>query len=147
MKKKNNAICSICGKSYHVCSSCKDVIKESPWKLHTDTPEHYKIYQVIHGLSTGVYTKEEAKLKFKNIDLSDLESFRENIKNIIEDVIGEDDKKSEIEEIIELPVETEVVKSIIKDSLVVEESDDLKIIKKKKSSKVVEADEYTVPTE
>ena len=35
----------------------------SPWKIHTDTAEHYKIYQIIHGLSTNAYSKAEAKEK------------------------------------------------------------------------------------
>lgn len=88
MTKKNNATCSICGKEYHMCISCKDDISVMPWKKHTCTSEHYKVYQVIHGLSTKVYDKDEAKSKLQNIDLSDLESFRDNIKTIIKDVIN-----------------------------------------------------------
>lgn len=90
MAEKNNATCSICGKDYYACLSCKDSIKMNPWKLHTDTSEHYKIYQIIHGYSTGVYTKDEAKAKFKNIDLSDLDTFREHIKVLIKDILKEE---------------------------------------------------------
>lgn len=94
MATKNNATCSICGKSYHMCVSCKDVINAAPWKKHTCTSEHYKVYQVIHGLSTKVYNKDEAKSKLQNIDLSDLENFRDNIKDIIKDIMksGETEK-------------------------------------------------------
>ena len=88
MTKKNNATCSICGKEYHMCISCKDDISVMPWKKHTCTSEHYKVYQVIHGLSTKVYDKDEAKSKLQNIDLSDLESFRDNIKDIVKDVMN-----------------------------------------------------------
>lgn len=89
MAEKNNATCSICDKGYHVCLSCRDSLKANPWKIHTDTAEHYKVYQIIHGLSTNVYTKEEAKTKLKNVNLNDIESFRPHIKEIIKDILKE----------------------------------------------------------
>lgn len=90
MAEKNNATCSICGSPYYVCLACRDSLKVNPWKVHTDTAEHYKVYQIIHGFSTGVYTKDEAKEKFKNVDLSDLNSFRPHIKKIIKDILKEE---------------------------------------------------------
>lgn len=91
MAGKNNAFCSICGKPYHMCLSCKDQMRLQPWKMHTDTSEHYKIYQTLHGYNVGVYDKEEAKSKLQNIDLSDFDSLRDDIKNIINDITGEDE--------------------------------------------------------
>ena len=90
MAEKNNATCKICGKPYYACMSCADSMKAHPWKVFTDTSEHYKVFQVVRGLSTGVYTKDEAKEKFKNIDLKDIESFRPHIKDIIKDVLKEE---------------------------------------------------------
>lgn len=92
MAEKNNATCSICGKGYYKCLSCLTEIKATPWKQYTDTSEHYKIFQVIRGYNTGVYTKEEAKEKLQSIDLSDLNELRDNIKKIIKDIIKEDKK-------------------------------------------------------
>lgn len=105
----NNAICSVCGKSYHKCLSCRDSIKLQPWKVFTDTAEHYKIFQAVRGLSTGVYTKEEFKSKLENIDLSDLESYKEHIKVLIEDTLKKDKpvvEENTIEEelVIEKPI-------------------------------------------
>lgn len=100
-KQENNAVCSICGKSYYLCLSCKDSIELSPWKIHTDTSEHYKVYQIIHGLSTGVYDKDEARIKFKNVNLDDMESFRPHIKKIIKDILKEEKKTAKkVEEFI-----------------------------------------------
>ena len=118
MAEKNNATCSICGNSYHLCVSCRDSIQLTPWKMHTDTAEHYKVYQAIRGYSTGVYTKDELKTKLKTIDLSDLNDFRPHIKSLIEDVLKEEvilepvvekevEVVEEIEESIETMVETE----------------------------------------
>lgn len=93
MAEKINTYCSICGKGYYVCNSCNEFMRLSPWKIHTDTAEHYKIYQIIHGLSTNVYSKAEAKEKLANVDLSDLEDLRENIKAIIKDILNNDKEK------------------------------------------------------
>jgi uncharacterized CHY-type Zn-finger protein len=87
---ENNAVCSICGKEYYACLSCHDSIKVNPWKMFTDTSEHYKVFQVVRGLSTKVYTKEEARDKLKNINLDDMSSFRPHIKKIIKDIIKEE---------------------------------------------------------
>lgn len=90
MAEKINATCAICGKGYHLCMSCKDMISLTPWKKHTDTSEHYKIYQIIHGYSTKVYTKAEAKAKLKKVDLSDFDMLRDNIKSVIIDIMDAD---------------------------------------------------------
>lgn len=105
---ENNAVCSICGKEYHVCLSCHDSIKVNPWKVFTDTSEHYKVFQVVRGLSTKVYTKEEARDKLKNINLEDLESYMPNIKKTIKDVLKEEKPVVEIIEEVEEPVEAEI---------------------------------------
>ena len=97
MEMGNNATCSICGRGYRMCLSCKDLINMNPWKKHTDTSEHYKIYQVIHGVSTGVYNKEEAKFKLQMLDLSDFDNLRDNIKNIINEIMGKNEKLQLIE--------------------------------------------------
>lgn len=89
MTEKNNAVCSICGKGYYACISCTDAMKAHPWKAFTDTANCYKVFQVVRGFSTGVYTKKEAKEKLRNVDLSDLEDYREHIKKIVKDILKE----------------------------------------------------------
>lgn len=88
MAQENNATCAICGKGYYACLSCKSFMSLNPWKIHTDTPEHYKIYQIIHGYSTGIYDINEAKDKLQNVDLSDLEDLREHIKVLIKEILN-----------------------------------------------------------
>lgn len=109
MANKNNATCSICGKEYYACLSCRDSLKANPWKIHTDTSEHYKVYQIIHGLSTKVYTKEEARTKLKNVNLNDMESFRPHIKEIVKDILKEEKPVVKTVEKVK-PIETEVIK-------------------------------------
>lgn len=125
MAEKNNATCSICGRGYYMCLACKDVMNLNPWRKHTCTSEHYKIYQTLHGYNTKVYTKEEARLKLKMVDLSDFDNLRENIKNLIKDIIGENNET--VNDVVDLINETKV-------------SNTQKIIRKRKSSKEVETE-------
>ena len=121
---ENNAVCSICGKAYHLCLSCSDAIKLHPWKTYTDSQKCFKVFQVVRGFSTGVYTKDEAREKLRNVDLSNLESFRPHIKEIIKDVLKEEKvvvdaaekiENAVVEDVVGVKVEeTEIVEDIVK---------------------------------
>lgn len=123
MTEKNNAVCSICGKGYYACMSCADAIKLHPWKTYTDTQECFKVFQVVRGFSTGVYTKEEAKEKLQNVDLKDIGSFRPHIKKIVKDILKEDkvvvetaekNKNTVVEDVAEVKVEeTEIIENVV----------------------------------
>ena len=126
---ENNAVCSICGKAYHLCLSCSDAIKLHPWKTYTDSQDCFKVFQVVRGFSTGVYTKDEAREKLQSVDLSNLESFRPHIKKIIKDILKEEKIEvvvesteeientvvEDVEDVVEVKVEeTETAKDIVK---------------------------------
>lgn len=116
MAEKNNAKCSICGRDYYMCLSCKDTMSIHPWKAFCDTAEHYKVFQVVKGYSTKVYTKDEARTKLKNINLEDLESYRPHIKKIIKDILREEKpvvKTVEVETEIATEEKTVIEKPII----------------------------------
>lgn len=123
MAERNNAVCVICGKGYYKCVSCTNGLATTPWKTHTDTSEHYKIFQILRGETTGVYTKEEAKARLQNVDLSDVDTFTEHIKNRISDIMKDN-----------------VVKSVP-----VEEYNQMKKTRKKKSSLKSKEQINTVP--
>lgn len=98
MSGKKYFECAICGTKYEACYSCNRKDPSLSWKNVCDTAEHYKIFQVVNGYTAGMYTKEEAAKKLKNVNLSDLESLRDNIKTIIKKILEavkdkvEDDK-------------------------------------------------------
>lgn len=112
MAEKYNATCSICGRPYYKCISCKDTMALNPWKAFCCSSQHYQVHQVISGFNSGVYTKDEAKNKLKNIDISDIKDFRQNIRQIVEDILKEvpvaevvEDIATEINEVVvEKPV-------------------------------------------
>lgn len=80
-------------------------MKLHPWKMYTDSASCYQVFQVVKGYNTGIYNKEEFKSKLKNIDLSNLEDYREHIKVLIKDTLKEE--KTEESVIAESVVETE----------------------------------------
>ena len=135
MAEKNNATCSICGKKYYICLSCRDSMKANPWKMYTDTSEHYKISQVVKGFYNGVYNKDEAKDKLKNVDLSGLDNFLPHIKEIINNILKED-KEIVVEDILEndkietVAIEKEEENNIVNDIEIVEENESNKIVEK-----------------
>lgn len=107
---KPNATCAICGKPYRMCYSCKKNDGTLVWKRFCDTPEHYKIYQLVHGYTTGLYTKSEAKRKLKNIDTSDIDELRSHIRDILMDIIGSDKSG---ESVVEDKENTETVETYV----------------------------------
>ena len=130
MAQKNNAYCTICGKPYYVCMSCQDAMRLTPWKIHTDTAEHFKVSQVVHGVSTNVYTKDEAKIKLRNINLDDLDTFKPHIKKIIEDILKEDKPVAKTVEKVEKPIEMEIAKaeeSVITEKVVAPRKRNIKV--------------------
>lgn len=89
MAERYNSTCSICGRPYYKCISCRDAMALNPWKILCCSSQHYQVHQVIKGRNSGVYTKDEAKNRLKNIDI-DIEDFKPRIKQIVEDILKED---------------------------------------------------------
>ena len=86
--QKANTKCAICGKDYYVCVSCKSH-NLTPWKIHTDTAEHYQVFQILRGVSLGVYTKSEAKEKLDSLNLKDVDTYIPSVQKRIKDIVGE----------------------------------------------------------
>ena len=92
---KINAHCSICNEGYFLCKSCKNEKKFKPWRTVTDTIEHYKIYMAIHGY-TVTKNKEQAKAELQNCDLSDMDSFKPEIKSVLQEIMFESVKAKQV---------------------------------------------------
>ena len=90
MQEKTNAKCAVCGKPYYVCMSCKDKMAVKPYKVHTDTAEHYKVFEILRAFNIGAITKEDAKRKLSKVDLSDKDDFRECTKELLERIYSDD---------------------------------------------------------
>ena len=105
MAQELNATCDICGKKYHVCNSCKEVKSFTPWRTVTDTMQHYLIFLALSEY-TKTKDKEKAKEELSKCDLSELDTFNENIKSAIKEIMTE--RKEKIEETSEETVKENV---------------------------------------
>lgn len=83
--------CKICNKEYETCNTCASQKKYKPWRSIVDSVEHYKIYLAIHGY-TILKDKEQAKKTLQGCDLSGLQTFRPEIKTVIEEIMAEPKK-------------------------------------------------------
>ena len=92
MSQELNATCDICGKKYHICSSCKEVKSFTPWRTVTDTMQHYLIFLALSEY-TKTKDKEKVKEELSKCDLSELDTFNENIKTVIKEIMAEGKEK------------------------------------------------------
>ena len=106
MSQELNATCDICGKKYHICSSCKEVKSFTPWRTVTDTMQHYIIFLALSEY-TKTKDKEKAKEELSKCDLSELDTFNENIKSAIKEIMA-DGKEKVVETVSEETVEENV---------------------------------------
>ena len=106
MSQELNATCDICGKKYHICSSCKEVKSFTPWRTVTDTMQHYIIFLALSEY-TKTKDKEKAKEELSKCDLSELDTFNENIKTAIKEIMA-DGKEKVVETVSEDIVEENV---------------------------------------
>ena len=106
MAQELNATCDICGKKYHVCNSCKEVKSFTPWRTVTDTMQHYLIFLALSEY-TKTKDKEKAKEELSKCDLSELDTFNENIKSAIKEIMAEGKEKI-VETVSEETVEENV---------------------------------------
>ena len=92
MAQELNATCDICGKKYHVCNSCKEVKSFTPWRTVTDTMQHYLIFLALSEY-TKTKDKEKVKEELSKCDLSELDTFNENIQTVIKEIMAEGKEK------------------------------------------------------
>lgn len=93
---KHNSKCAICGNSYYLCMSCKDKMKLAPYKVHTDTAEHYKIFEILRAFNLGIINKKKALKMLNNVDLTDIYTFKEEVKSQLDKILDGANKTKEI---------------------------------------------------
>ena len=118
--KENNAICKICGSPYHCCINCeKNKNNFISYKLFGCSHNCFKIYATI----TSGDSKETQKETLTNLDLTNLETFNEEVKIYIKDIL-------DIKEEVKVEIK-EVVENIVSD-VITENKEETKTVKAKK---------------
>lgn len=93
MPKDLNATCSICGKGYHLCMTCNEVKSFTPWRSIVDTVNCYKIFLSIKDYTNKAKTKEIAKSELVRFDLSEVDDFVPEIRDVVKEILSEDKLK------------------------------------------------------
>lgn len=86
--KEANSTCAICGQKYHLCVACER--KKSTWKswrMFVDKENCYNIYKVLNDYHFKKIEKDEARELLLKLDLSELDTFKEGIKEKINDIL------------------------------------------------------------
>lgn len=82
-----NAKCAVCDKKFHMKYHCNKNGYTEPWMAYCDTYEHWKIYCIVHQYDTGAIDEDQAAIMLDNVDLSDMDGFKTNIKEEINEVL------------------------------------------------------------
>lgn len=90
MKEYLNADCGICSTRYHICPDCSGAKAFTPWRKIVCSPNCYKIYIALSSYTNGHAAKDETKEILKELDLSQSETFKDNIKAAIKEIMAED---------------------------------------------------------
>lgn len=88
------AVCSICGKEYRACLSCKEKMKIMPWKRLTDTEECYKIFLTLQSYTNKNTTKEEARSALEKVKFNK-EELKPHIQAAIDEIFAKDPEEDE----------------------------------------------------
>lgn len=98
--------CNICGREYRYCPRC-DEFKDMPtWMLEFDDENCRKIYyDIVNPFAFKHISKAEASERLKSCDLSHRESFRADVKAILDQILAVEAKKDVESKEKEKPVE------------------------------------------
>ena len=80
-----NHKCVICGKDYLACDDCS---KTNSWRVICDIPEHYQVYMALVDVRANRTTKSNAKKQLEYIGVSDYESFKPSVRDIVCDILA-----------------------------------------------------------
>ena len=92
----NNRICLTCGKPYEYCGSCPSSLNLPVWKNLFDTDNCKTVFETVSDYAQKAITKESAKVRLSKCDVSGV--FKDNIKNLIDDINEKDIKNIETKE-------------------------------------------------
>lgn len=82
-----NAECSICGKKYHVCGTCKQTKTFTPWRRITDSVNCYKIFIALTEYQNGHTDKKTTKEVLEKCDLSGLAGMKPGVQDTIKNIL------------------------------------------------------------
>lgn len=89
-----NAVCSVCGKKYHVCQSCQNTGSFVPWRTVADSPSCYKIFQILSSHTNHQLADAQARALLQRCNLTELDTFLPEIKDTIMELLDKQESNS-----------------------------------------------------
>ena len=84
MVKHNTINCVVCGKEFKPCLTCEKFKNHFiGWRLLTEKEDHFKIYMIVKDYLAGRADREESLAMLEKVDLSDMDTFKDSIKEVI----------------------------------------------------------------
>lgn len=100
----NNRVCITCGKAYEYCGYCPTSKNLPMWMNLFDTENCKNIFETASDYAQSAISKEKAISKLSLCDLKNISSYRDNIKDIVSQIIDTSSKEIAKDKIKEQPV-------------------------------------------
>ena len=91
-----NHFCKICGKGYNACDTCINQKNYAAWRAIACTQDHFQAYMVLYEYGNGTLKKADAKEMLSKVDIEGWEGYAAHNKDIIAEILSEDEKPIEV---------------------------------------------------
>ena len=115
-------ICICCKKEYEYCPSCGN--KSQPWKFNYDTEECRDLFNVLSGYNMGLMGLEKVKEVVKQYNITDLNKYKEPIRNMLNKILGKGGHAT----LVESPIEEVNIPDVVETSVVSDISEVVEIV-------------------
>lgn len=85
---KLNRVCFTCGKKHSYCPTCYDDSHLESWHIMFDNENCKAIFEIVNKSFYGHITEEASIIQLEKCNLNDLETFNEDIKNDIKNILS-----------------------------------------------------------
>ena len=91
-----NHFCKICGKGYNACDTCVNQKDYAAWRAIACTQDHFQAYMVLYEYGNGTLKMADAKEMLSKVDIEGWEGYAAHNKDIIAEILAEDEKPTEV---------------------------------------------------
>ena len=91
-----NHFCKICGKGYNACDTCVNQKDYAAWRAIACTQDHFQAYMVLYEYGNGTLKKADAKEMLSKVDIEGWEGYATHNRDIIAEILAEDEKPVEV---------------------------------------------------
>ena len=91
-----NHFCKVCGKGYNACDTCVNQKNYAAWRAIACTQDHFQAYMVLYEYGNGTLKKADAKEMLSKVDIEGWEGYAAHNRDVIAEILAEDEKPAEV---------------------------------------------------